>query len=486
MVAYISGGAQHSFRDGNDAPHPADSMAIAAIAALKDAGVEDFNEVDLLACVEPLSWSYEQLGKEVATRLQLSGNVQHLWVPAGGTSPQDILHKVVQRITDGEINCAVICGAESMKTRRRALKQSREPDWPQTSTKVDPMRGQAPFSSELERRHGLNAPLQLFPLIENAIRAANNRTTEEQSEIAATLLAANARVAADNPHAWFRDSPSMDSLLEVSENNRMIVHPYTKRMNAIMDVDQCAAIVVTREVRQHSAAILGGAGAEEIWNPLERESLSSCPGMSKAISVALQRAGLASKDITAMDLYSCFPSAIELALQALGSDADDKRQLSLTGGLAFAGGPGNAYVLHSLSAALTRLRHDPGQRLLVTGIGMANTKHSATVLTGFAHIPGAATGTTSYRESQDQRARRVMPCADGNATLCAYTVEYHRDGSPSNLIVIADMDSGERTIANIRNPKADVENFLVAEPTGRRGKVEYDAAENRNFFTMKT
>ena len=79
-----------------------------------------------------------------------------------------------------------------------------------------------------------------------------------------------------------------------------------------------------------------------------------------------------------------------------------------------------------------------------------------------------------------------MPCADGNATLCAYTVEYHRDGSPSNVIVMADMDNGERTIANVRNPKADVEHFLVAEPTGRRGKVEYDPTENRNFFTMKT
>ncbi len=486
--AFLAGAFQRSDRDGSLGEDPATAMATAVLGALADAGVEA-DAVQALGCVEPLSWSYEDLGGTVAETAALSPEVEQLWVPAGGTSPQDLLHQIVPRMMAGELDCAVICGAESMRTRRRAARGDHELPWPQRPLDANPLRGQKPFSSDLEQAHGLVAPIQVFPLFENALATRHGRSAAAQRTFAAELLAANARIAAHNPHAWFQDAPSAEAIAAVSADNRMIVYPYTKRMNAIMDVDQCAALVLlsadfaeARTSSSASAVVLGGAGAEEVWNPLERTDLSSCPAMAVAIRTALERAGLEATDLDAMDLYSCFPSAIELALDVLALPPD--RPLSLTGGLAFAGGPGNAYVLHSLAAALERLRATPRERLLITGIGMANTKHAATVLGGSEAVPERATGETTYRESVDFPAAQVVSEPEGAAAIHSWTIEYDRDGNAVKVLLILDLVEGGRTIANVADPPAGARVLLGSDPIGRVGQVHRDPATGRNLLAF--
>lgn len=490
VQTFLAGAGQHTWRDDAQAPHPAAAMALACELAIRDAAA-DLHDVDLIGCVESFSWTYPDLVGTVAEELGLADSVEHLWVPAGGTSPQDMLHQIGPRIAAGELRCALICGAESMRTRRRLGAQERDLSWPDRATDLHPMRGQARFSSELERRHGLSAPIHVFPLFENAIGAAKGRTQAEQSAVAARLLARNATVAQSNPYAWFRDAPSKEQIGTVTADNRMIVFPYTKRMNAIMDVDQCAAILVVsrawleeRGGLDRSAAVLGGTGVEEIWNPIERNTFARCPAMHKAFDITLDRSGLAASDIDAMDLYSCFASPIQLGLDALGTDADDERDVSLTGGLAFAGGPGNAYVLHSLATALTKIREQPKHRILITGIGMANTKHSATVLCSAAHIPESATGETSYREHLGETPRGVEIEASGPASICTYTIEYGRDASPANVILFLDLEGGHRTVANMADTALGAATLLEREPVGATGTVTHDKASGRNLFAF--
>ena len=59
-------------------------------------------------------------------------------------------------------------------------------------------------------------------------------------------------------------------------------------------------------------------------------------------------AGKTLADMQFFDLYSCFPSAVEIACREIGLAEDDPRGLTVTGGLAFFGGPGNNYVTHSI------------------------------------------------------------------------------------------------------------------------------------------
>lgn len=74
-------------------------------------------------------------------------------------------------------------------------------------------------------------------------------------------------------------------------------------------------------------------------------------------------------DVDFIDFYSCFPSAVQIACDALGIKIDDPRDLSITGGLRFFGGPGNNYPMHSIATAMDLVRNKPGSFGLTTGLG---------------------------------------------------------------------------------------------------------------------
>ena len=59
-------------------------------------------------------------------------------------------------------------------------------------------------------------------------------------------------------------------------------------------------------------------------------------------------AGIGVDDLSHVDLYSCFPSAVQIAARELGLGVD--RDLTVTGGMSFAGGPWNNYTMHGIAA----------------------------------------------------------------------------------------------------------------------------------------
>jgi acetyl-CoA C-acetyltransferase len=133
-------------------------------------------------------------------------------------------------------------------------------------------------------------------------------------------------VAAHNPYAWFPQARTADEILTVTPENRMICFPYPKFMNAIMEVDQGAAVIMTsvgtaQELgipRDRWVYLWGCADAIDIWYFSERTNLHSSPGMALAGRRALEMAGITIDDIDWLDLYSCFPCAVEMACDALG------------------------------------------------------------------------------------------------------------------------------------------------------------------------
>ena len=82
-------------------------------------------------------------------------------------------------------------------------------------------------------------------------------------------------------------------------------------------------------------------------------------------------------DIAHLDLYSCFPSAVQIAARELGLAIDEPgRALTVTGGLTFAGGPGNNYASHAIATLMPRLRAEPEAYGLATAVGWYLTKHA--------------------------------------------------------------------------------------------------------------
>jgi acetyl-CoA C-acetyltransferase len=258
----------------------------------------------------------------------------------------------------------------------------------------------------------------------------------------------------------------------------MVGTPYPKLMNADIGVDMAAAVVVCSVGVARAAGIpadrwvfpLAGAASHDHWFVGERVDLGVSPAIRANGVAALGAAGLGVDDIAHLDLYSCFPSAVEVAAEALGLPLDDPaRPLTVTGGLTFAGGPGNNYVTHSLAAMLGRLRADAGAAGLVTGNGYYLTKHALTVLgTRDPDRPFQYTNT----QAEVDALPRVTVRTDytGPARCETYTVLYGADGAPEYALMACRTPGGERVWT--RGDEEGLLEYLVGDdPLGRTVEV---------------
>lgn len=490
-TAVVVGVAQYRRRPAlGDAPEPVEParmMADVATQAAADAGDPSLvADADVLACVDPIAWGYVDLPGRVG-ELAGASRAAGLTVPPGGNSPGDLLNEVANRIRAGEAKVAIVAGAEAVYGRRQAKKAGLElRDWTPFEGSRDFLKGQRPLTNALEARHGLSAPIHCYPLFENALRAEAGRSVEEHQRYVSELMARNAAVAAKNPYAWFPTAWSPKEIREVTPDNRWVGFPYTKRMNAIMEVDQAAACVVVSAEEadrrgvapERRVAFLGGASAVDAWTPTERPDFVSSPAYAAASAAALARAGVGVDDVDLFDLYSCFPSAVEFAMKALDLHLSDTRPFTVTGGLAYAGGPGNAYSMLALAAMVEELRAGRGEVGYVSALGMTATKHAVCVLSTDPELAAAAEGTAAKVAPPEALTHgpELVDAPDGPAEVETYTVEYDRAGDPVRTVVVLALPDGRRSVANGEATPAEVAALTEAEGVGRRGTVTPGAA----------
>ncbi len=421
------------------------------------------NEAGLLACVDPIAWSYDDLCATTAAMAGIPETVEGVTIPPGGNSPGDLMIQIINRMADGTLSIAVLAGCETLYSRRRAIKEGIELEWTPTSAPRDFFKGQRPLTNPLEKRHGLLAPIQCYPLFENALRFAAGRTVAGHQLFLGAFMARNAAVAATNPYAWFPNAWTPAQIADPTADNRWVCFPYPKRMNAIMEVDLAAACIIMTEDEADRrgipaasrVAVLGAGSAVDAWTPTERVDFHSSPGIAAAASAALSHAGVSVDDVDLFDLYSCFPSAVELALGELGIAADDPRGVTQTGGLAYAGGPGNSYAMHGLCAIVDKLRasfgSDGAPRVgLVSALGMTATKHAYMVVSNDPTRISAADGLGHkvVMPSASVTGPMLVDEVSGQGVVETYTIEFDRNGSPVRTIIVVRFDDGTRTVAN--------------------------------------
>jgi acetyl-CoA C-acetyltransferase len=334
-------------------------------------------------------------------------------------------------------------------------------------------------------QRGVVLPVHAYPLLENALRAANGWTLKEHAARIGALWSRFSEVAAGNPHAWIRQARTPDEIITPAPGNRMVSFPYPKLCTANMQVDQGAAFIVCSAEAARAAGVpeerwvfpLAGADGNDHWFISERPELHRSPAIRLAGAAALEQAGLGIDDVAWIDLYSCFPVAVQMAAHELGLAVDEPgRPLTLTGGLTFGGGPGNNYTSHGIARAMGALRSEPGSAALVTGLGWYATKHSLGV---YASRPPAHGGSQpfAWRDVQpavDALPRcRVDPEATGLVTVETYTVAFDREGAPERGILACRTADRSRAWANVTD--LDALTLLCAEEgIGRSGVLGAD------------
>jgi len=454
------------------------------------AGEPMLRGLDSVGVVGSIGWHPQNAPRLLAERLGAQPR-REFGTPIGGEAPLCMVNSLARRIAAGEVATALVCGTHNLRTRRRARAQGIELDWELGGSGEPELLGvNRPGSTEAEAAYGLGYPASIYPVFENALRARRGLDLDTHRKRLGALMSRFSEVAAKNPYAWFPTPRGADEIATPSPRNRMIAFPYTKYMNAVMVVDQAAAVLMTSAQAARALGIpeerwvywCGGAETlEERWYPSERPDFSRCQALREAGTSALAEAGIELGDLAHIDFYSCFPVAVEMACEMLGLDEDDPRGFTVTGGLPYAGGPGNNYTLHALAAMAERVRAEPGAKGLVTGNGWYLTKHTATVVSSAPREGDDwCAPASSAKAAEEETTTSSTDPAEGRATLETYTVLYGREGAPERGIVLGRTAEGRRFLANTPEDRGLLEAFVATEQVGCEGTLRQE--EGRNIF----
>lgn len=466
---------------------PVDALELmehAVHAAASDAGLDGPPAADSVRVVSLLSWRYGNPSRLLAERLGIAPREVAVSTP-GGNSPQALVNRTSLDILAGDLDIAVLAGGEAWRTRMRARKQDVHLDWPRADPDDEPtvIGGEFTMSLQAEIDRGIYMPVQVYPMFESALRAAAERSVADHCAHLGELWAGLSRVAAGNPHAWIREAMTAEEITTVDAANRMIGLPYPKLMNSNNDVDMAAAVIMCSVEAARRLGVpedawvfpVSGADCREHDVVSHRDSFHRTPAIELGGTRALELAGVGIDDVSVIDLYSCFPSAVQLGGRSLGVDVTE-RQWSRTGGLTFAGGPWNNYVMHAIATVVEDLRAQPGEHGLVWANGGFATKHSFGVYSttppehGFRHAdPQAEIDALPRRDLADPAD------AAGTATVESYTVMFAREGTPEQAITTSVLADGRRawgTSSDVGVATA----MTDGEWVGRRIELDADGA----------
>jgi len=439
---------------------PADMLAHVARDAIADsAGADVAAALDTVAVIRMFADSgpafptpfgkYRNLPASLARRI--GANPRSLiYPPVGGNTPQMMVNILAERIAAGEAEVALIAGCEPLRTQARAIKAGVQLDWSEDADgDPDPLAPDTPMVSRHELRHGIALPVNIYPLFENALAAHYGRTPQDHRAAIGRLMAPFTRVAAANPYAALPIERTPEELVTPTDDNRYIGYPYTKYLNANLFVDQAAALLLMSTaaadrlgVPQEKRVYLhGSADTHEHILVSERVDYHSSPAVKIGAAHALAQAGVTPGQLDHIELYSCFPVAVEIAADSIGIAHDDPRGLTLTGGLPYFGGPGNNYSTHGIAEMVARCRSRPGSTGLVFANGGFLTKHSFGVYSTRPAYNGR-TEPAAYQATIDAMPHPpLVEKPDGTGTVEAFTVIHDR-GRPAFAIVIGRLDAG--------------------------------------------
>jgi len=440
-----------------DAPSPLSLASEASRIALRDAGI-DASAIDTIAAVRIFEDSMPSTHPH-GHNTNLPGTIARelgatpqraIYASVGGQSPQALANEIAARIHAGEMDCALITGAEANKASKAARKHGVEIDWADGADLPVEDRGMGDMLlSRNEIKHGLVTPAYFYALFENAMAARAQQSRDQRRASMSALFSTFADVAAANPYAQFQIPRSAEFLSQPSRENYPFADPYLKWHMAQDAVNQGAAILIMSEAKADVLGVaadqrvyLHGAGEASDDFISVRPNLTGSWAMDTAITRALAQASKTSAEIDAFDLYSCFPSAVFSSMAVLGIDHQtETRPLTMTGGLPFFGGPGNNYALHAIASMVDYLRIRPAKFGLVLANGGWMTKEAVGV----------------WSTARPNAFHPAEPAASPNETIAiaaaptggyieTYTVAHRKDG-PAKGIIFARTLNGERFIA---------------------------------------
>ena len=458
--------------DPHESLEPLDLM----IEAVKRAG-SDTGQSSVLREVEHIAvprgrWNYRNPGGAIRRAIG-AGHAKSI-LSSAGVLQQSLIAEVCHRIADGEIQCAIVTGADAgyrlLRARLTGLDPTEQEQTDDPDLELNPA---AELRHPAELAVGLAMPVGLYAILDSAVRSRAGRSISGHRDDVASIYARFSQIAAQNADAWSREPRSASEIREPRPGNPMQAFPYTKALCSSWNVDQAAALLFCSA--GHAAALgidrkrwvfpLVSAESNHMTPVSARADLAACPGADVTSRVALEAAGLRASEIDLFELYSCFPVAVGIFAKAIGLPAG--RDLSVTGSMAYAGGPYNNYFLQATCKAAELLRSGCGRTALLSCVSGILTKQAVAI---WSATPDRAFESIDTTEEVARATKVVKVCEDyrGVGQIAGYTVIHERGGSAR---AIALLDTPEGRVLASSSAQPILASFESDDWVGRRVNV---------------
>jgi acetyl-CoA C-acetyltransferase len=429
-------------------------MTEACLAAASDAGVPGLLRSVQRIAVPQGSWSLADPAGAIATRL--GADQARTYFCQIGVSQQEVIDDALEAITAGLADVVLVVGGEARAFARAGGVEPADPGGTPHVTLTRP----PDFMAPIEAAAGTLWPVvQQYALIENALAAHEHQAHGAHTADIARLWARFNAVAQHNDLAAFPTPRSAEDIAHPGTKNRPLSYPYNLWHSSQWTVDQAAALLFCSAERARDAGIAPdrwifphvALHASQAITLTARRDLHAWPAMAVLGRTAAASLGQPLAELPIAEVYSCFPAAVRVQQRALGLDPEGTP--TVTGGMAFAGGPFNNYVLQSMAAVIDRLRQRPDQRGLITTVSGMLSKPGLAVWSATPR-PDQRRCLTADLAQEADAATPTLPVATpdavpGPATVVSFTVTYDPGEPlrPVRTVVVADRGDGSRTAA---------------------------------------
>jgi len=391
-----------------------------------------------------------------------------------GVLQQSLLARAATDVCSGVIDVAIVVGGENRWSGVIAGKSgSTVPDAPADAGSSEPDEVIAPKEmviSQIEIDRNLTTAAHQYAIIESALRHHLGRSNRAHQRELGDLWARFAEVAAHAPAGWDDRALTSDEIAFESESNRMIAAPYPKWLISQWNVDQAAALIFTTVGTARRLGLdeskwvfpLAMVESNAVIPLPERADVYRWPASRVVAKTALESSAVTIDEIGPVDLYSCFPAAVEVQAREIGFSIG--RDLTLTGGMTFGGGPFNNYVLQGAAAMVRRLQELPAATFgMTSAVSGLLTKPAVTVWSNREPRVPFASLDVSEEAARATERRPVDPDLTGAGVVVGATVIPGREG---DLTTVALVQVDEvRTVVQSHDPGVG-QTFMDSDPVG--------------------
>jgi acetyl-CoA C-acetyltransferase len=419
-------------------------------------------------------WKYRDPGKWIAKRNGIKS--AKTTVTKIGVLQQNLINTACKDIANEKINASLIIGGEARYKKIRALIENK--DYVETNLNTNPdyyIKAKDDLQTQEERDElGLMA-VGYYAILESAYRAQKKLSIQEHKQKIGELYEEFSEIAAKNLDGWLDKKISSSEIIKASKSNPLQALPYNKFHCTSWNVNQASAMIICSEDLANDLGIpqnkrvypLASSETNHMIAPIQRQNLNKSFGLELAVKFIKDVCEDNNIEPNLYELYSCFPIAVQMFSDSLGLKKHQGK--TVTGGMAFAGGPLNNYMIHSTVKMLNEIRSNHSNIGLVTGVSGMMTKQALSLWSKKPLIDFISKDVSEEAKLKDIPVQ-MSHALEGCASVIGYTI-FPDDNGQLKAVVYSE-DSQKKRKVLISNDKEILKSMGEEEWVGKQVKFK--------------